>query len=129
MNIVAVCALGIIAAALCTVFRQYAKEYSVAVAAVCGCAIAAVCVAAAVPVIAALRDAANVSDSVAPYIAAMLKSVGVCCIAGFASSICSDCGEKSIAEKVELAARVAIALIYSPILLDLLKTAMEMIKS
>ena len=45
-----------------------------------------------------------------------------------ASSICIEGGAKSIADKIELAAKVSITLLYAPIMLELLNAAVDMIK-
>lgn len=127
MNVMSVCAVCVVLAAACAVFRQWNKEYSVFIAILCGCGVLYVSAVSLMPVIDELNSAVS-SEAVGKYVTVMLKGLGICYVAGFASSICNDCGEKSIGDKVELAAKVAIAVLYSPILIELLKTAVDMIK-
>ncbi len=53
------------------------------------------------------------------YIDIIFKIIGIAYIAEFASSICSDAGESAIAGKVELAGKMIILVVSSPIIFTL----------
>ena len=58
----------------------------------------------------------------------VLKAVGICYITQFASDLCADAGEVSLAGKIELAGRIGILVISLPMvrtLFDLLMDVME----
>ena len=54
------------------------------------------------------------------YLKLLMKSLGICYLAGFASSSCKDAGENGLSRAVETFARVTVAALYLPVLLDLL---------
>ena len=59
------------------------------------------------------------------YLPIILKSLGIAYVTEFTAAICTDAGEKSIADKVELAGKIAIFFVALPVftsLLDLLNT-------
>ncbi len=53
------------------------------------------------------------------YVAVIFKIIGIAYIAEFASSICNDAGESAIANKVELAGKMIILVVSSPIIFTL----------
>lgn len=55
----------------------------------------------------------------------MLKILGVAYLAEFASVICRDAGEQAVAQKVEFAAKVIIAVLALPILVAILESIMD----
>ena len=55
------------------------------------------------------------------YMAMVMKIASVSYICGFISDICADAGEKAAADKVEMAGRVAIAVISAPVLMSLME--------
>lgn len=57
----------------------------------------------------------------------LLKILGISYITQFASSLCEDCGEKYIAQKIEFAGRVFIMSFSLPILIELLNTIIGLI--
>lgn len=129
MNIIAVSAVCIIVAAISTVFRQYKKEYAIFLAVLTSAAILFLALRALVPVMDDMKNAVATNSDVEQYLTLMLKGLGICYIGSFASDICNDCGDKSLADKVELAAKVSIATLYVPVLIDLLSVATDMIKA
>lgn len=129
MNFVSVSGMCIILAAISVVFRQYKKEYSVLLAVVSGCVILYMALRTLLPVLDDLNQAVASQKNLEQYLSLMMKGLGICYISGFASGICADCGEKSLADKVELAAKVSIATLYVPVLLDLLELATNLIEA
>ena len=54
------------------------------------------------------------------YISTLLKIIGIAYIAEFGAEICKDAGEGAIASKIELAGKVIIVVLATPILTSLL---------
>ena len=61
------------------------------------------------------------------YIIILLKIIGIAYICEFASQICSDAGEKSIASKIEFSGKILIMSSAIPILNDLLEIIINII--
>ena len=55
--------------------------------------------------------------------AVLLKTVGICALAGFTADACRDSGNTSLASRVELAARTAIVIAALPLIKTILETA------
>ena len=60
------------------------------------------------------------------YVDIVLKIIGIAYISQFASQICSDAGENSIASKIEFAGKVIIMVISAPVLMSLIEMIMNL---
>ncbi len=60
-----------------------------------------------------------VEPSSKKYITTLLKAVGISLVASTASDICRDCGENSIASKVEMLGKCEILFLSLPLLQDI----------
>lgn len=74
-----------------------------------------------------LKDMAGIIDTSIPYAAALVKIIGVAYIAELGSQICADAGESAISSKIELAGKVIILTISSPIIFTLLQQVITML--
>ena len=57
----------------------------------------------------------------------MVKALGVCVVTQLASDTCKDCGQNSIASKIELGGKVLILAISLPMFTSLLETINKLI--
>lgn len=126
MNIITISAICILAAIAVNIFKQINNEYSLFISIICTCIIASVALKSIIPVINEIESSVNAD--VSRYVSPLLKGLGISYIGSMASSICIEGGAKSIADKIELAAKVSITLLYAPIMLELLNAAVDMIK-
>ena len=69
-------------------------------------------------------DQANINTSV---FAAFFKAMGICYLAKFATDVCKDFGQNSLAGKIELAGKICVALVTLPLVREILKVALELI--
>lgn len=67
-----------------------------------------------------LLDIAFGSSVSAEYIEIILKITGISYLAEFCSQLCADCGQASIASKVEIGAKVFIMTISMPVIFGLI---------
>ena len=125
MNIITISAICIIAAVAVNLFKQFNNEYSIFISIICTCIVAAVALKAILPVINEIESSVNAE--VSRYISPLLKGLGISYIGSMAASICVDSGAKAVAEKIEMATKVSITLLYAPIMLELLNAAVDMI--
>ncbi len=66
-----------------------------------------------------INNISNYIDGEEIYVGIIFKIIGIAYIAEFASSICSDAGESAVAGKVELAGKMMILVVSSPIIFTL----------
>ena len=118
MEIAAIAGLTVAAAFLAVVLRQHKPEFALAVGLMAGIVILAVCLRKAAPALGSLSDLLNAASLPAEYGAALFKALGVCLLTQLASDACSDAGEKALAGRVELAARVTLFAMAAPLLTE-----------
>ncbi|AFM01251.1 MULTISPECIES: stage III sporulation protein AD [Desulfitobacterium] len=71
-----------------------------------------------------LADQANISSY---YLIIVLKIVGVAYLAEFGADICRDAGEKALATKIEIAAKVGVLVLAIPIIVAILESVMRLV--
>ncbi len=67
-----------------------------------------------------LEDMPVMSSFNVPYVETVMKIIGISYICEFGSQICIDAGESSIASKIDLAGKIVIMGISTPIILTLM---------
>lgn len=60
------------------------------------------------------------------FLSTLLKILGVAYLAEFAAAICQDAGEHAVAQKVEFAAKIIIAVLVLPIMIAILESLIEL---
>ncbi|MBP5618656.1 MAG: hypothetical protein J6X61_05895 [Clostridia bacterium] len=123
MSVWTVSAACLICAAIGKVLEKQHKEYALAMSAVCACGITLLVLAAILPVRDQLESLLDGNETLSDSLKLLMKSLAVCTIAGFSASACRDAGESGLARGVELMARVTVAGLYLPVLVELLKAA------
>ena len=73
------------------------------------------------PVFEYIRSLKNISESTSLYTSLMIKSASCALLCSFASELCRDCGENSLAGKIELCGKCVILSLTLP----LFKTVFE----
>lgn len=72
-----------------------------------------------------LQEMADQADANFFFLSTVLKILGVAYLTELGAAICRDAGEEAIATKMELAARIIIAVMALPIMVAILQTLME----
>ena len=115
MEMIRIGALGILAAVLALVIRQYrpelAMQISLALAVVVFLFLSAQ-IAGVVGVVRSLFDRANILPE---YFLTIVKATGIAFITEFSGQACRDAGEQGIAQKVELGGKVMILFLALPV--------------
>ncbi len=60
------------------------------------------------------------------FLATILKIMGVAYLCEFAAAICKDAGEQAVAQKVEFAAKIIIAVLALPIMIAILESLIDL---
>ena len=61
------------------------------------------------------------------YLTILFKALGICYITQFASDICKDCGENTLAVQAEIAGKIALMLLALPLFGTLAELISELI--
>jgi stage III sporulation protein AD len=128
MDILRIGALGIIAAVLSVVIRQYRPELAMQVALALGVVVflfLSAQLSGISTVVSTLFTKANIQPE---YFLTILKATGVAFITEFAASSCKDAGEGSIAQKVEIGGKILIVFLALPLLLSLLQQLLRLMQ-
>ncbi|MBO4867681.1 MAG: stage III sporulation protein AD [Ruminococcus sp.] len=116
MNIVIICAFAVVSAVMCKTVnndRSIAIVLTLAASAV----IFMKAVASMSGIIAQMRSLFFAQGGSDPeYMRILLKGLGICYITSFASGICRDSGESTLAEHTVLAGKTALLLVALPML-------------
>jgi stage III sporulation protein AD len=121
MDILRIGALGIVAAVLSVVMRQYRPELSMQVAIALGVVVFLFLSAQLSGISSVVSALFRKADIQPEYFMTILKATGIAFITEFAAQTCKDAGEGSIAQKMELGGKVLIVFIALPMLLALLR--------
>jgi stage III sporulation protein AD len=126
MDILRIGALGIIAAVLSIVIRQYRPEIAMQIALALGVVVflfLSAQLSGITAVVQSLFARANIQTE---YFLTILKATGIAFITEFAASSCKDAGEGSIAQKVEIGGKLLILFLAMPLLVSLLQQLLKL---
>lgn len=121
MNIMAIITAALVAAVLSAVLKQYKPEYSMFISIITGVLVLAAVIAAIQPILSLLNELAEQTGG-SVYAEVLLKALAICYITQLARDCCRDAGENAIAGKLETAGKVAIIIISTPMLRELVDT-------
>jgi len=127
MNIFIICAFGISSAVIISILKQLRPELASIAAAVAGVLIFIYALQSIAPFIEFINSAFH-ETGVESYFTLMLKALGISLCCKISADICRDCGEASLASRIELAGKAGIVLISLPIVQQLLDIAKDMMK-
>lgn len=126
MNILTVCGFAVISACIIAVIRSLRPELATIAAAVAGLLIVTYVASSVMPFVAFIKDIAS-QRGVESYFTLMLKALAISFCCRMSSEICRDCGENTLASRVELAGKAGIVLISLPIIQQLFEIAEDML--
>lgn len=127
MNIFAVTGLGLAAAALSVILRQYNKEYGLYISLAASVIIFASVLGAFSPITGFIKKLSETMGDTGAYIPILIKALSVCYITQLASDCCKDSGETAISSKIDFAGKIAVLLISLPLFEAILDIVKELI--
>lgn len=120
MDIIQIVSVGIIASLLSITIKKQSPEFAILISISASILIITMIlpkISAVFLVLDTLSKSVNTNQQ---YISVVLKIVGISYVAEFGSQICTDSGESSIATKIDLAGKILIMVVATPIILSLL---------
>ena len=121
-------ALGIITTILC-VFLKESKSpvFAILLAVIAGCVILLKMIPSIGQVVSVFQQLANEANLNTLYLSILLKIIAISYIAEFVGQICKDAGQSSIAMKIDLAAKVLVMVLATPVLLSVLESVLKIL--
>ena len=107
MNPFVACAVAVAAAIIISVLRKFSPEMSAIAVAVAGVTLLVYIIKGLLPFVEFINVAAKESGT-EPYFALMLKALAISLFSKISADICRDCGENTLASRVELAGKAGI---------------------
>ena len=126
MNPFTVCVFAVATALIITSIRSFNQEFSRIAVAVAGVLIFIYVLEGLLPFISFIKSSVASTDTQS-YFALMLKALAISLCCRMSAEICRDCGENSLASRVELAGKIGIVIISLPVIQQLLSIAEDMI--
>ncbi len=127
MDVFTLVTIAVIGTVVCVLIKQYRPEYTALVAIGTGAIILIFALPQTKEMLEHLENISNLADVDSIYIRTILKALGVCVITQLASDTCKDCGQSSIASKVELGGKIAILTISIPFFTSLIETIQKLV--
>ncbi|HAN21094.1 MAG: hypothetical protein A2Y15_04965 [Clostridiales bacterium GWF2_36_10] len=127
MDILTVCAFSLVSLCVVVLVRQLRQELVPLTVAAIGILMLGYLLVSLSPVLAFITDTAKQSG-LGGYFSVLVKALAIALACQVCAEICRDCGENSLASKVELAGKIGIIILSLPILQQLLLMAKEMLQ-
>ena len=127
MDIMQITVVGMVAALLILIVRQYRPDIAMIITMGTGVLLILMLIGnikTIVSTVEAMSQRANL-DSI--YLMTVLKVIGIAYIAEFGSQVCKDTGEGTIASKIELGGKILIMVLALPILTALMEAILKIL--
>lgn len=129
MNLFAVVGAVIVAAVLAILLRSYKPEYALLISLLVSVGVIAIFIPYVKDILRFLESAARLVSGAKGWVEPVIKSLGVAILTELAGDICRDCGESSMASKVEMLGKVTIIVLALPLATELLNLVSGLLRS
>ncbi len=126
-EIIKIIGIGLVALVIIIILKQYKPEYAIYVSIIAGILILFFAIEKLTGIIELLQSISNKTYINQQFLGILLKITGIAFLTEFAVSVCSDAGEKAIANKIEIGSKVIIITMSMPIIKSLLELIMEIL--
>ena len=127
MNIATICSLALITAFVVVFINQYRPEFSSLTITAASAIILTVIAKNALPLINQYLGIAKNSGISSELFTIIIKSVGISYMTVFTSDLCKDFGQNSLCAKVEMAGKISVIIIASPLIIKIIEITSELI--
>lgn len=114
VSIVSVCVICICAALICKITEKHSKEQAVLLLIAVSAIVLVNVISEISPIIEKIEDMAYISGLDSVYAETIFKALGICFLTRFASDICRDCNENSMASAAETAGKLQLVILALP---------------
>lgn len=127
MDIVKIVGIGLLAGMLISLIRQQKPELAMPLALATGAMIFLLMLSRVMQVVDVFQTLGAKAKLDQVYLNNVLKIIGIAYVADFGSQVLQDAGEKSVANKIELAGKILIMLLAVPILLAIMDAVLKLL--
>ncbi len=127
MNILSLCMVSIIAVAVSISLKKQLPAYHLILIVAIGIMITFYILNSSAPILGRIANLFSRSKIDPVYSSVFLKSLGICFVTQFASDACKDAGESALANKIELAGKIAIAVVSLPIFEEIIDISTKIV--
>lgn len=127
MDIIKIIGIGFIALVIVVILRQNKPEFVIYVELIAGVLILSMCFDKISAIINLIQNYSSQIEISNKFVVILLKITGIAILAEFASSICKDAGEGSIATKIEIGSKIMIVTTSIPIVSSLLEVILKVL--
>ena len=119
--------IGLLGLIIVVILKQHKPEYAIYVSMAAGVLILFLSIEKLTGIINLLNSIATRTYINQHFLGILLKIMGIAFVTEFAVSICTDAGEKAIANKIEIGSKVIIITMSIPIITSLLELVIEIL--
>lgn len=119
--------IAIISTTLCLIIKKDRPEMAMFIAILTGIIILLSVIFKLNFIIESIQNLAQKANIPSVYITLIIKLIGIAYLMEFAIQLCNDCGEKSIASKLEFGGKVIVMTMSFPILLSIVEMIINII--
>ncbi len=127
MNISEIVGVALICAAIIVLIRKNSPEFAVPVSVVASTLVLLVSVVFSNGLFEKIEEIAEISSVSSGNLKIIFKALGVCYITQIGKDVCVDCGETALADKIDLAGKITIALMSVDLISQVVKIILEII--
>ena len=127
MNVTVIVGVAIVCATIIVLLRKHSKEFAVPASVIASILILSISLVFATDVFNKIEEIASFSAVSSENLKVIFKTLGVCYITQIGRDVCNDCGESALADKVDLAGKIAIASMSLGLITQVLKIITEII--
>ena len=121
MDIVKIIGVGLLSLIIIIILKQYKPDFAIYVSILAGAIILMLVMDKLSNIVTLLSNIQNKANINNQFLVILLKITGISFLTEYASSICNDAGESSIATKIDLGGKILIIAISIPIIQALLE--------
>ncbi len=125
MDILVVSGIALTTVLMCLTLKKHGQPYSMVLNVVACVLIIFMILSNMSPIITQVKNLISYAKIPSEYSSVLFKSLGICFVAQFCADVCEDAGEKGIAAKVELAAKIAVLISALPLFEKITQTAVS----
>lgn len=127
MDVLQLVGFAIVTLVVLVAVRPQRPEVALTITIVAGAAILVAVLSKVQNIIMVITDLSQRANIENPYLAVVLKVIGVAYLAGFAAEVCKDAGEGALASKVEVAGKIIILALAVPVMVALMETLLRLV--
>lgn len=127
MELIKIIGIGFITVIITIILKEYKKDFAIYVILIGGALILYLSFDTLVTIVSFLKDLSSKGKIDNSFISLLLKITGISILSEFAVSICKDCGEASIASKIDLGGKILVISLSIPVIGNALEQLLSLL--